>query len=248
MFQAAIRCISLLQSDSGILKALPYQRYRSVRNSVSDQIWEQQTEEPDEWFIRFAQFKLLGGSRSLLRAYNDERLQKSQKKSNSAPPPWRAASKKWNWVDRAVAWDKYQQTRSEKRWEKAKINWEKRREDQREKEWELSQKLIARAELMLAHPLTETETTVDKDGETLTAVIVPAKWQFRDITTCMESASALARSAAGASEQNEIQALNVLREAGWIPEEMIETVGERMDEARERIKAAFVEMMTGEAA
>lgn len=83
--------------------------------------WERQRNgdgglEPMLWFSRFDQFyRSLGPERSIHRAYNEwRRIEKARKPSTATPVAWSGAAKRWNWNERAEAWDKAQMLR---RWE-----------------------------------------------------------------------------------------------------------------------------------
>lgn len=67
--------------------------------------WARQPGEPTLWYERFERYRLAGPGRSLLKVYNDERVRKGPKRSDSTPPSWREAAKTWQWDARAEAWD-----------------------------------------------------------------------------------------------------------------------------------------------
>lgn len=64
--------------------------------------------EPNLWYDRFTDFRLMGAGRSLLEIVNRCRDKKGQKRTNNFPTSWRNASKKWHWRERAEAWDEQQ--------------------------------------------------------------------------------------------------------------------------------------------
>lgn len=73
-------------------------------------LWERQPFETNLWFRRFQVYLYLGYRRSLYAAYRDDfELTSSgrdeKKISTGTPGAWRAAALKWNWVERAEAWD-----------------------------------------------------------------------------------------------------------------------------------------------
>jgi len=193
------------------------------------EIWERQPDEPNDWFDRFCRYKLFGATRSLLRAYNEERLRKRQKKSSAAPPGWREAAKTWNWKERAEAWDAAQQQKSEVRHERSNRQWERRRRELRDSEWKLAERLIKQADVMLQrleNPISEEDFKV--------------KWTMRDITQFLETADKLGRLATASDRIPELDALQTLIEAGWVPEEMFGVAEDNLEASRDRIKAAFV--------
>jgi hypothetical protein len=67
--------------------------------------WEQQAGEPNRWFARLESYRLAGPSRSLLGAVNAERLSRQLKKTGSVPQTWAKNAKRWQWRERAQAWD-----------------------------------------------------------------------------------------------------------------------------------------------
>lgn len=70
--------------------------------------WERMKDEPNLWYDRLVSYLQMGPSRSLLGAVHLEEAQKStEKRSSSVPGSWYEASKRWEWKDRAEAWDEY---------------------------------------------------------------------------------------------------------------------------------------------
>lgn len=152
--------------------------------------WAKQPKEPQIWYNRFHRFMLTGPRRSLLRAYNSESEESSGKQRNSTPSSWDNAAKKWQWRDRAAAWDAFQQQREEQ-------EWQIRRSEQRELEWQISQQLCKKAEQMLSRSLDD------------------CKWSFRDAATCLEVASKLARLAAEMHRGDLNAAIAFVRKYGY---------------------------------
>lgn len=75
--------------------------------------WDRQRDgagnlEPNLWYDRFTDFRLMGADRSLLGCVNAEKVRKGQKKTSYAPGSWRDAALKWDWRERAQAWDEEQ--------------------------------------------------------------------------------------------------------------------------------------------
>lgn len=152
--------------------------------------WERQKGERNLWFDRFTRFRLQGPGRSLLALYNEWRIQKGAKKSDSVAVSWRRACEQWQWRKRAEAWDESERQKLEE-------EWADRRAEIRTKEWDKAQELIARAETMLKHPIVEriAEHTTE-DGEKQIIVLKPVNWRAADIPRFLEAASKLARLAA----------------------------------------------------
>lgn len=74
----------------------------------SGHLWERLISEPARWFYRFdTYYRALGPERSLLTAYRLWYQAEKGRKSAavSAPTSWREAAERWQWEDRAEAWD-----------------------------------------------------------------------------------------------------------------------------------------------
>lgn len=161
------------------------------------QPWDRQRDsdvnlESNLWYDRFTRYRLAGASRSLLGCVNDERVAKGRKRSNYTAGSWRRAAKKWNWDERAVAWDEYKRTEDE-------AEWDVRRREIREGEWGQARTLLDRAEQMLKFPLAQIERVEETygDGRPKAVTIVnPVRWGQRDIARFMRVASELGRLAA----------------------------------------------------
>jgi hypothetical protein len=71
--------------------------------------WEKQPGEPDLWFDRFTQYRLLGPRRSMVKVYRMSRVreQKEYKDVEGAPAYWNKHAKEWHWKERALAWDQH---------------------------------------------------------------------------------------------------------------------------------------------
>jgi hypothetical protein len=69
--------------------------------------WDRQAEEPNRWFSRFERYRLAGPGRSLLGAVNAEQAEKGKNKRGWIPGAWSRAAARWNWRDRAEAWDEH---------------------------------------------------------------------------------------------------------------------------------------------
>ena len=105
-------------------------------------------------------------------------------------------STKFNWVERAQAYDDHQdairRNALEKAEQKEAEKWAERRLALREQEWELAEKLTDRLQQMLAFPVYQRITS--EDGKT---IFEPAKWTFRDASRLAEVTAKLFRNAAG---------------------------------------------------
>jgi hypothetical protein len=77
----------------------------------SPEPWERQPGESNLWFSRFQRYLLAGPSRSLLGTVNGERTEKGQEKQSKVPGSWNQAFTRWNWRERAEAWDEHEMHR-----------------------------------------------------------------------------------------------------------------------------------------
>ena len=165
---------------------------------AGEQAWERQRDkdgnlEPNLWYDRFTDYRLMEKPRSLLECVNRWRDDIGRKRTNRRSGTWRRASEKWNWEQRAEAWDKHQRQLKE-------AKWEQRRDEQEEREWEVAQKLLQRFDKMLAWPLYEVENVQERDSKgrvTSIQIIKPVNWRHGDAVRFAEAASKQARLAAG---------------------------------------------------
>ena len=148
--------------------------------------WSKQPGESTRWFSRFERFRLMGPTRTLRECVNAERVTKGHEKAPNTPTSWREAAIKWHWVARAQDWD--MQVIEDDR-----AAWEKRREEWRAREFELSSSLAKKAAEMLVFPVAR--VVRNEDGHT--TIIEPAEWRMGDAAKLADTASKLARLAAG---------------------------------------------------
>lgn len=157
-----------------------------------NQPWLRQDREPALWYDRFTHYRRLGPQRTLLGAYRA--ATKAQKgasgRAKTVPGAWQKAFQEWSWKERAEAYDQYRRNAEER-------EWNKRYTKQRETEWALAQDLVTKAKQMLSMPLVKTTRTVEEDGRLIITEVEPARWAFRDAAGYIETASKLARLAAG---------------------------------------------------
>lgn len=100
-----------------------------VEGSIS---WDRQRDddgalEPSLWYSRFTTYRLLGVKRSFLAVYNQQR-EKAGKgaTAKTIPSSWQHAARKWEWVNRAEAWDVHEQRELLKQEEQARADMLKR--------------------------------------------------------------------------------------------------------------------------
>lgn len=76
--------------------------------------WDRLEGEPNQWYARFEQFRLLGPNRTIVAIYNDERAKKGKSKLYTFPPAWQKYAAEWRWRERAEAWDEAQRALARK--------------------------------------------------------------------------------------------------------------------------------------
>ncbi len=82
----------------------------------AQQPWDQQPGEPDRWFQRFCRYLYMGPRRSFLATYRTEWRERVQSgvgcpSLNSIPNTWQMAVVRWQWPERAAAWDRAERER-----------------------------------------------------------------------------------------------------------------------------------------
>jgi hypothetical protein len=162
---------------------------------MADLLWEPQPGESGRAFAAFAVYRDLGPDRSLDKAYAAARQDQSGIKT--VPGYWRQWCVRYQWVDRAAAYDAAMRAKEQAARERAQAaeaeTWARRRAEEAEQEWAASRQLLDKARLMLQFPLVEQTT---ENGQT---VVKPARWALRDAAALLDTAAKLARLAAGHS-------------------------------------------------
>ena len=135
------------------------------------QLWERQQGESDKAFSAFCVYRdLPPKERTLLRAYevHSGRNRKDISKKQAQPPGYfKQWCDKYEWFNRATAYDDYLDFQQREATREAKIQY---RKDLVEAQQRVSKMLVEKAELMLKFPLLEQEI----NGK----VIKPPKWTF----------------------------------------------------------------------
>jgi hypothetical protein len=162
--------------------------------------WERREGEPNKWLDRFQTYLLLGPSRSLYAAYTAWRERSGAKSAQKRaglpqsrfglPQSWRLAAEKWQWQQRAEAFDEHERAQHV-------AEWTRRRDELREHEWKFSQELLDKARQMLVFPLAKTVRSTQDGGQTVVTEVYPAQWKLSDAARMLEAASKLARLAVG---------------------------------------------------
>lgn len=141
-------------------------------------------------------YAALGAGRSL------EKLVQSW--AGSGPTRHLATVKEWSskysWQERIA---RYHELLIARQREETERRWVARREEERERAWGFANKLIERAEQMLSFPLATVEkvSNTRREGTNIIVeertIIQPVRWSQRDIAQFAETASKMARLAAG---------------------------------------------------
>jgi hypothetical protein len=147
------------------------------------------TQQPGEGAKAYAAFKHyldLGVSRSVAT------VARQRGKSVSLHTRWSA---RWQWIERARNYDMQADRRRneqrDKELQQQAVDWASRMNQTRERAWRLSEKLIEKAEAMMAFPLA---TTTSADKQT---IIHPAKWSSSDVARYIEVAQKLSNLCTG---------------------------------------------------
>jgi hypothetical protein len=78
--------------------------------------WKRQNDEPARLYARFDAFLRLGPSRCLQSLYNEDRRERGLRPANKIADSWRRAAVKWQWKERAEAYDGAEITRYQERY------------------------------------------------------------------------------------------------------------------------------------
>jgi hypothetical protein len=149
-------------------------------------IWLRQQNESAKAYEAARTYFEMGVSRSI------EAVARKYQKSISLLNRW---SQRYDWVERAEAYDKHQQELQEKAREKAARieaeKWARRREALRDEEWKLAEHIHTRLSQMLQFPIYELENKGEK------TIIKPLRWSIRDVSRLAETVTKLYRTSAG---------------------------------------------------
>ena len=138
--------------------------------------WERMPKEPTHWFRRFKRFVEQEVPRSLLSVYRGEIAKGGVKRRGkkplaeviNVPHTWRAARDRYFWLQRAEAYDRWQEQ------EEARKKVEARRR-QEETELTLADLLYRKAMELLAFPTTiKEEQGTGEDGKPIKILMMPA--------------------------------------------------------------------------
>ena len=148
--------------------------------------WLRQENEPAKAYEAARTYIEMGASRSI------EAVARKYQKSIALMNRW---SQRYEWVERAQAYDAHKLEIREKAREEAArkeaAKWAERREALRNEEWKLAEQIHARLSQMLQFPVYELEQKGEK------TIIKPLRWSVRDIPRIAETVTKLYRTSAG---------------------------------------------------
>lgn len=160
--------------------------------------WDRQPHEGSKAYAAFLAYRDSGSERAL-RA-----IAKQLGKSNTLVMRW---CREKDWVKRVEAWDNHNALLRVQEVQKAMAQeaklWADRQNSVRARQWEMAERLLARAEKMLAWPLSTQRTREElvEDGPDKKVVKVtevhPAKWQQHTAAIIVNLANRLMREATG---------------------------------------------------
>jgi hypothetical protein len=206
---------------------------------LAGNVWEQQAEEPTEWYLRFCRYinspqpNINGVYRQhLVQKAIDKESQKAPKGTDSnidiptiaasirqqaIPGNWKRAIQVFRWQERLKGWQAHQAQEHNELWRK-------RSEAYREQSWKLYEETRDKVSAMLKIPILKQRIAMETDanGNPITVTVIePARWTFRDLAALMGQTIALGDSAIGVYSK----AIMLLTTAGFevrSPEQQID--------------------------
>ncbi len=193
----------------------------------------------------------MGTGRSLDKLHTDylkKRGQSGGKAGAEKPPSTRKStlegwSSKFGWCDRAATWDAFESAIAEQELREVSFEWLPRRIELQRKRIEQAERLSKIADQLLAiyeAVFLSIDLSSPPSLEELKALkfLMPERWTLRDVVQMYKVASELEEQASR-SGSDEIAALQVLAEAGWVPGEIIDEASDALDSIGDRIKQAL---------
>ncbi|HXJ44212.1 MAG TPA: hypothetical protein VNH18_33300 [Bryobacteraceae bacterium] len=164
------------------------------------ELWERQPTETLAAWASLRVYLALGAERSLAKVLTQKGTAAApvRKTSLTRLKVW---SRKWNWVERARAYDDYNdrilKTALETAAQKQALIWQKRDEELRSSQYQQALRAIAKAETALDFPLaTVTKEETAEGGRTiLRTVVKPMRWSLLGAFRMSEAAHRMARAA-----------------------------------------------------
>lgn len=195
--------------------------------------WDRQPKESDVAYALFVKYRDLGEGRSMAAMDAESKPNGSRKKR--VPGHIQDYCTKFQWPERAAAWDSHVQAELDKAALAERKKWEARRIRNNERNFDLGEQLRDRALALLKFPTSrQVIERQASDGTPQQVTIEPAKWTQRDIAVIAKTAMELAEaaladlgltrdaeavaSAAGANP-NPVQVIEVRQPAPLAPEE-----------------------------
>jgi hypothetical protein len=163
--------------------------------------WFRQDGESTKWFIRFELYRQLGAGRSIWAAYREFRkrsgheeqeARESARKRASVPKSWKEAAQRFNWTQRAEAYDLSEA-------QEQADEWGRRRDLFRQRQWDTASSILDKTAQMLVFPLQKTVRREDENGRQITE-IHPTKWFLADVQRLAVAAQKLGQAAVGTVE------------------------------------------------
>lgn len=160
-------------------------------------LWERQEGEGREAFAAFKVYRdLPPRDRSIdaafFRASGDQSGRK--KGAKRAPTRWFEWSRRYDWVNRACAWDKHLRDKELAAQEEAIAKdaelWAERQRQQREDEWTARTRLLEKINQMLQLPVVD-QVITDPQGRTIT--VKAARWHFGTVAQLLDLVAKLGR-------------------------------------------------------
>jgi hypothetical protein len=170
--------------------------------------WERQEGENDLWYFRFRRYLAMGTTRSVMGAFNAERVEQGKAKEPRPSGAWTKAAERFAWRERAAAYDAHQIAQSEAAREEERRReeqeWDRRERALCERAFNVAERMIEKAEGMLAFPLIERtieekkEKLIDSAGEEMevvvaTTILRPGRWTFGTAPRLVAGADLIAR-------------------------------------------------------
>lgn len=195
--------------------------------------WEQPLPgESPLWFDRFQRYLAMGPGRSVKAAFAMEKLRSGKMRSKNIPGSLYEKVAHFQWNKRVAAYERYQSYLT-------RLATEERLRQIQEMEWENSMTMAKKAREMAEFPLTKQTIVDDENGRTV--IIEPARWHMGDACQFFKMSSEIGRRAIGKNDgqMDELKAIEVLVEAGWLPAHVKDAALKGLDYLKEEVQSAF---------
>jgi hypothetical protein len=163
--------------------------------------WERQPKESESAYADFRQFLDLGAARTITEAY---RHKSGKKQASQAAGEYKRTASRWQWIERARAWDNHIQRVRDQQAARAAAANERSKLKALDEGLQMGWALLERAKLMLQFPLSRVEKeepAKNKDGSLIRdsdgnvvyqkVTFIPLRWSARDIPATAAVAFAL---------------------------------------------------------